>query len=486
MEGTTRTIRPEELLAEMGWVRQLARGLVADPALAEDLAQEAWIAASTRPPAALHGAGALRAWLATVVRNLARKSARSRGRREHHERTAAPPETAPSTADEVGAQDCDLRHGGILRTRASARRIDSRPEGTSSSGFPPLTASVREKTSAGSITIFSISTFATMKLPILITAAALALSPAGLSQSCVTTLFARDNAGGMGWATFFDVAAQQSTAVIALEINTASQPGTVGGVEVWTRTGTYSGFEGTASGWTLAARDDGGVVSVGVDQPTPVSLDAPILLPGSGATTGFAIVYLGLFPAYTNANTNQQFTDGNLTLDLGSVSDIPFAGGSVFEPRIFNGSLCTGSLDIGTNYCAAELNSTGRPGTLSATGSTVAADNAVTLEAADLPTGSFGFFLTSRMQGFTAMPGGSAGNLCLAGQIGRYVGAGQIQNSGSTGSYSLALDLTRTPTPTGLVAVAAGETWNFQGWHRDSVAGSPTSNFTDGLRIDFQ
>ncbi|MEM1449285.1 MAG: hypothetical protein AAGI22_09220 [Planctomycetota bacterium] len=326
-----------------------------------------------------------------------------------------------------------------------------------------------------------------MKLPILIATAALAPAPTALAQTCLTTLFARDNAGGMGWATYFDVSAQQVTSIAALEINTASQPGTNGGIEVWTRSGTYSGFEAAAAGWTLAATDDGGVVSAGVDQPTPVTLSSAIVLPGGGATTGFAIVYLGLFPAYTNGSpTNQQFTDGNVTIDLGSVSDNPFAGGSVFEPRIFNGSLCGGSVQIGTNYCAANPNSTGSPGVLSAIGSVLAVDDDVTLTASDLPTGSFGFFLTSRTQGFTAMPGGSEGNLCLAGSIGRYVGAGQIQNTGSVGSYALTLDLTRTPTPTGLVAIGAGETWNFQGWHRDSAGGSATSNFTDGLQIDFQ
>jgi hypothetical protein len=36
------------------------------------------------------------------------------------------------------------------------------------------------------------------------------------------------------------------------------------------------------------------------------------------------------------------------------------------------------------------------------------------------------------------------------------------------------------------VAVAAGETWNFQSWHRDAVGGVATSNFTDAVQLDFQ
>ena len=35
-------------------------------------------------------------------------------------------------------------------------------------------------------------------------------------------------------------------------------------------------------------------------------------------------------------------------------------------------------------------------------------------------------------------------------------------------------------------AVSAGETWSFQAWYRDAVAGTATSNFTDGYEIMFQ
>jgi len=81
-----------------------------------------------------------------------------------------------------------------------------------------------------------------------------------------------------------------------------------------------------------------------------------------------------------------------------------------------------------------------------------------------------------------AQPGNSVGVLCLGGAIGRYVRQGQILNSGTLGAFALALDLTGTPTPTGLVSIAPGEAWNFQAWYRDSVGGAATSNFTSGSR----
>jgi len=155
-------------------------------------------------------------------------------------------------------------------------------------------------------------------------------------------------------------------------------------------------------------------------------------------------------------------------------------------PAIDNLEFDGGPGTIGTVYCApAVVNSTGASGELVATGSAVASNNDVTLTASSLPLSSFGFFLTSRTQGNVAQPGGSQGVLCLGGSIGRYVGPGQVQNSGLTGSFDLVLDLTQTPTPTGFVVVAMGETWNFQAWHRDAVAGVATSNFTSAVSITF-
>jgi hypothetical protein len=140
---------------------------------------------------------------------------------------------------------------------------------------------------------------------------------------------------------------------------------------------------------------------------------------------------------------------------------------------------------VGTNYCTAVANSTGNTGLMGASGSSSAAANMLTLEASQLPNNAFGFFLTSTSQGFIANPGGSQGNLCLSGAIGRYVGPGQIKNSGAAGAFSLVVDVTQTPQPTGLTAIQAGQTWNFTTWYRDSVGGVATSNFTDGLSISF-
>lgn len=82
------------------------------------------------------------------------------------------------------------------------------------------------------------------------------------------------------------------------------------------------------------------------------------------------------------------------------------------------------------------------------------------------------------------MPG-SSGTLCLGSPIGRFTAPGQIQSSQGSGYLSIEVDLTALPTPRGSVVVQPGETWFFQTWYRDNLAGMPTSNFTAGLEIAF-
>jgi RNA polymerase sigma factor (sigma-70 family) len=86
------------LLADVTWVRDLARNLVRDAVMADDAAQEAWLAAlkQTQGPRT-----SLRAWLGGATRNAVRKAYRSEGRRQVHEEAAARPERTPSTAEVV-------------------------------------------------------------------------------------------------------------------------------------------------------------------------------------------------------------------------------------------------------------------------------------------------------------------------------------------------------------------------------------------------
>ncbi len=88
----------EQLLQHAAWVRRVAAHLVVDAARADDVAQQTLLAALTQPP---KRTDAPRAWLASVVRSLARRAARSKQRRERHESAAPPAGPAPSVHEVV-------------------------------------------------------------------------------------------------------------------------------------------------------------------------------------------------------------------------------------------------------------------------------------------------------------------------------------------------------------------------------------------------
>ncbi|MEM1450794.1 MAG: hypothetical protein AAGI22_16860 [Planctomycetota bacterium] len=159
-----------------------------------------------------------------------------------------------------------------------------------------------------------------------------------------------------------------------------------------------------------------------------------------------------------------------------------FGGGSFLE---FSNPTVTISLpNVGTSYCGpAPANSSGDGAVIEAFGSAAVATNDLTLRASSLPTQSFGYFLTGRVAGFTMNPGGSQGNLCLTGTIGRFDAL--VQNSGSAGVIEIPVDLMALPQPNGPVAALPGETWHFQAWFRDANP-MVTSNLSDGVEIVMQ
>lgn len=115
----------EHLLEQYQWVRRLARALVHDPHLADDVAHDAWLAAAQAPP--VEG-GALKGWLRTVVRRRSQelhRQARARtGREERVARAEAVPadetlreriETGRRLAEVVMAMEEPYRRTILLR-----------------------------------------------------------------------------------------------------------------------------------------------------------------------------------------------------------------------------------------------------------------------------------------------------------------------------------------------------------------------------------
>ncbi len=166
------------------------------------------------------------------------------------------------------------------------------------------------------------------------------------------------------------------------------------------------------------------------------------------------------------------------TVAFGRASDGSVTPEGPFLARLSFGGI--GSLD-----CVGQPNSTGQHATLQALGSPLRSDESLTLFASSLPAASAAYFITSLSAGFVANPGGSQGDLCLGGAIGRFRREGEVLLSGQEGRVHLDLNLASIPQPTGTAAVSIGDTWHYQLWYRDTNPGA-TSNFSSSKSVLFQ
>lgn len=101
-----------DLLADLDGLRALARSLVHGDAEADDLVQDAAVAALEHPPSTDRP---VRPWLAAVLRNRWRMDRRADGRRRARELEAAPPEV-----DETPPADELLARARLLERLAQA------------------------------------------------------------------------------------------------------------------------------------------------------------------------------------------------------------------------------------------------------------------------------------------------------------------------------------------------------------------------------
>jgi hypothetical protein len=109
-------------------------------------------------------------------------------------------------------------------------------------------------------------------------------------------------------------------------------------IEVWTRPGSYVGFDANPSGWTLHSSYS--VTATGSNTtPYLITLSSPILLP-AGETVGFNIMSLTGGVRYTGGtNPQTTFTNSDLTLFSDRARSGAAFGGSLFTPRAFAGTV---------------------------------------------------------------------------------------------------------------------------------------------------
>lgn len=101
----------ESLIAHLGWIRQVARHLVADADRADDLAQEACVVALAHGP---RDSRSLRGWLTAVMHNLVRQGSRGERRRGEREARAARAERVDATDELVARASLQRRIVGAV------------------------------------------------------------------------------------------------------------------------------------------------------------------------------------------------------------------------------------------------------------------------------------------------------------------------------------------------------------------------------------
>ncbi len=136
-----------------------------------------------------------------------------------------------------------------------------------------------------------------------------------------------------------------------------------------------------------------------------------------------------------------------------------------------NGFKLSGASAVGTNYCIATPNSTGQAAAISAEGSDSIAANSLTLHSSPVPDQPCVFFLGLNQ---VQQPFGN-GFLCVAGSI---TVLPPFLAASNEAIY--VLDLPSLSSP-----ISPGETWNFQHWYRDPVAGGAYFDTSNGLQVLF-
>ena len=180
------------LLEESRWLSGLARRLVKDPSLADDLAQDTLLAAikAKRQP----DPESTRGWLATILRRKVIGQKRADARRGHREQVAARSEALPSTEELSALLESErllrdaleglkepYRRAVMLRYReglsaAEIARRDGEPSGTVRSrvrsGLEMLRAQLEERDHAWAMTLIPLASLPSGAAPVAVKAAA--------------------------------------------------------------------------------------------------------------------------------------------------------------------------------------------------------------------------------------------------------------------------------------------------------------------------
>ncbi len=190
--------------------------------------------------------------------------------------------------------------------------------------------------------------------------------------------------------------------------------------------------------------------------------------------------YIGQFPPPGEAQgvDVRAFSGNSLTVIAASGS------GAVVVSHEYDLGVTYSLPAIGTPICSSvNLNSANSIGTLEVFGfvDSVVEDSLLVLRVTNLPVGDFGYFLLSESGAPGSPLGAGLGTLCVGQPLYRWHES--IGVTDTTGERTVFLPMVDLPIPN--EAIAPGEAWFFQYWHRDAILSYPTSNTTGSVSVNF-
>ncbi len=314
--------------------------------------------------------------------------------------------------------------------------------------------------------------------------------PTPCNGSTLTTVpFTGGNGLGTNSGVYFDINVLNPAGITLSQLatNANATAGTAFTLEIYTKSGTYVGFETTAAAWTLRAT--GGGVAVGNNTAPGALVEFPDFTLPTGVT-GFCLKIIGAGHSYTNGNGgNQTYTNADMTITLGKAQAAVFTG-ALNNPRVWNGTViynCNVAPPV-INYCTAGTSTNGcTPAISAANQPKVTLAGTCTISVSGLEGQKQGLiFYGINNSGFTPTPwaSGSSSFLCVKAPTQRLPAS---TTGGTTGqcdgniSADLHAYLAGNPTAIGLPLVAGNKVYA-QTWYRDPPA-VKTTNLTNALEL---
>jgi hypothetical protein len=156
--------------------------------------------------------------------------------------------------------------------------------------------------------------------------------------SCPTLLDTAPPNNGLlsaGSGIFLDLTASDELTVLRIDYVASTAAGSYTEAQIWTRSGSYVGWDSDPSAWTL--HDTVSAWSAGPAVPVVGMLNNPIVIEANETIGIYIMTQFGGI-SYTGSGPQQHYSDANLALFSDLVRSNPW-GGSTFTPRVFSGTI---------------------------------------------------------------------------------------------------------------------------------------------------